>query len=349
MEPPEHASDEPLPRWAAALGLVPEPDASAEPDGFVVLGDTGNRVHFLDWDGPGVASESSAPLPGVLLVHGIAQTAWGWTPVARRLRRVAHVVAMDLRGHGLSDSPVDGYDADTLGEDVVAVAEGSGLLGPTARAAGALPAVVLAGHGFGAIVAVWGAAALGDRCAGLVLVDGGWERVEETIGLDVDEFLRTIDEPPEVLASMTAYLADRRAFDPATWDADQEHAARATVVETAAGRVVPATRPHALAACVWAMYDYDPEAALGSLDVPTVALSARDDTDGRRRVELDRVQQARLRSGRDPIEVIDLVELGHNLPRYRPAVVGAAILGLAVAGPRRHGLPGRRGTIAGEP
>ena len=54
--------------------------------------------------------------------------------------------------------------------------------------------------------------------------------------MDVEEFLRGLDEPPEVMRSMAAFLADREAFDPATWDADQERAARATVVETHAGR-----------------------------------------------------------------------------------------------------------------
>ena len=89
-----------------------------------------------------------------------------------------------------------GYDPATLAADAVAVAEGSGLLGGGR--------VVVAGHGFGAIVAVATATALGDRCAGLVLVDGGWERLEVTTDVDVDEFLRGLDEPPEVLRSLDA-------------------------------------------------------------------------------------------------------------------------------------------------
>ena len=76
---------------------------------------------------------------------------------------------MDLRGHGLSDAPTEAYEPELLAEDVVAVAEGSGLLGDPADR------VVLVGHGFGAIVAAWAATRLGERCAGLVLVDGGWE------------------------------------------------------------------------------------------------------------------------------------------------------------------------------
>ena len=324
--------------------MVPEPDVSAEPSGFVVLDDDGRRVHFLDWGGParedGEGQATRGGASGVLLVHGIAQSAWAWTPVARRVRRRAHVVAMDLRGHGLSDAPVDGYDEPSLAADVVAVAEGSGLL-PAERG------VVLAGHGFGAIVAAWGATALGARCAGLVLVDGGWERAEEATGLDLDEFLRTIDEPPEVLASMRAYLADREAFDPATWDADQELAARATVVETAAGRVVPVIRPHALAATAEAMFEYDPDPALAALDIPITALVGRDE-EGRRRVALDQLNRQRGTAGREPIGILSLGDLGHNLMRYRPDVVSAAVLAL-VRGLGRGGESAPGGTISSEP
>ena len=222
-----------------------------EPDGFVVVVEPGDRIHFLDWGGRPDPGD-----PGVLLIHGLSNTAWSWTPVARRLRAVRHVVAMDLRGHGLSDAPTEGYDRATLAGDVLAAAEGSGLLAEDGDR------VVLAGHGFGAIVAAWAAAELGRRCAGLVLVDGGWESLEAASGMDVDEFLRGLDEPPEVMRSMSAFLADRAAFDPSTWDADQERAARATVVETHAGKVVSASRPHAVEASVRAMFRYDPLAAL---------------------------------------------------------------------------------------
>ena len=81
------------------------------------------------------------------------------------------------------------------------------------------------------------------------------------------------------MRSLTAFLADRSRFDPGTWDADQDRAARATVVETHAGRVVPATRPHALEASVRAMFTYDPVATLAAVAAPVVALVAADDED----------------------------------------------------------------------
>ena len=296
---------------------VPPPDPAAEPDGFVVVVEPGDRIHFLDWDGGG---GDLSDRPGVLMVHGLSNTAWSWAPVARRLGAIRRVVAMDLRGHGLSDAPTDGYDPVTLAGDVVAVAEGSGLL------EGRDDTVILAGHGFGAIVAAWAAVELDSRCAGLVLVDGGWESIETASGIDVEEFLRGLDEPPEVMRSMTAFLADRKAFDPSTWDEDQERAARATVVETHAGHVVPATRPHAAEACVRAMFDYDPFATLTDAGAPVSALIAADDEERSRAAALAAVDAARVAAGRPAIRIVAVGPYGHNLMRYRPEAVGAAIL-----------------------
>lgn len=308
--------------------------ASEGPVGYVVLVDEQERIHFVDWTVPtadpsaraaGSTGQAQATGSGaaILLIHGLAQTAHVWAPVARRLRLHRSVVAMDLRGHGLSDAPTTGYDLGTLATDAVAVAEGSGALDvPGAR-------VVVAGHGFGAIVAAAAALVLGDRCAGLVLVDGGWEDLDAATGLSVDEFLRALEEPPEVLESLAAYLADRAAFDPSTWDADQEAAARAAVIELPAGRVVSATRPHALEACVRSMFDYRPIVMLSgvaALGTPIHVLAAAEDEAGGRLRALDRVDEALAALGRPLSSCHRFPSDGHNLMRYRPADVTQAIL-----------------------
>ncbi len=303
----------------------PAPDPAAEPEGFLVAADDGTRIHFHDWSVP--AGESREP--GVVLVPGLLGPAWTWAPVARRLAGARRTVVADLRGHGLSDSPPGGFDLDTLAADVLVVAEGSGALdGGT---------VALAGHGFGAIVAAGAAAFLGERCAGLVLVDGGWERVEETTGVDVDEFLRGLDEPPEVLRSMDAWLADRRGFDPASWDADQERAARDAVVETAAGRLLRAVRPHVVEGVVRSMFGYEPGETLARVTAPVTALVALASGDPDARLaELRRSATARTAAGRGPIRVAGFPSDAHNLIRYRPAEVCAAILAASrdtIAGP----------------
>jgi pimeloyl-ACP methyl ester carboxylesterase len=307
---------------------IPPPDQTAEPNGLVVLVEPGDRIHFLDWGGPVPADgrpEAEDGGPGVLLVHGLSSTAWSWAPVARRVRSRRHTVAMDLRGHGLSDAPTSGFDAETLAADVIAVAEGSGLLAWSGGAA-APDRVVLAGHGFGAIVAAWAAAALGDRCDALVMVDGGFEDYRESTGLEPDEFLRGLDEPPEVLRSLDSFLDDRRGFDPDSWDADQDRAARATIVETAAGRVVPTTRPHVLEACVKAMFDYRPLETLGRVSAPIAVLAAAENEEGTRGRSLATLQASLAEQGHVPLRVQRFPSDGHNLMRYRPVEVSAAIL-----------------------
>ena len=304
---------------------VPEPDATLEPDGFTVAAGEGDRIHFLDWGEP----QGAVARGGVVAVHGLGQTAWVWAPVARRLGGsggVTRFVTMDLRGHGLSDAPTEdgAYDLDRLADEVVAVAEGAGLLGGADD-----DRVTLVGHGFGAIVVARAAAGMGRSCSGVVLVDGGWESLEASTGMDPDEFLRGLDEPPEVMASLDAFMADRQAFGPDTWDADQDRAARATVVETHAGRVVPSARPHAVETSVRAMFTYDPISTLASIEAPIVALAAADDETGSRMRALAKASEACVGAGRSAIEVVAFPHDGHNLMRYRPREVAAAILALA--------------------
>ena len=117
----------PIEPWAPDVALAPGPDPAREPEGFVVAADDGSRLHFLDWGAP-----DDDDGPGVLLVPGLLQPAASWAPVARRLARARRTVVADLRGQGLSDSPMTGYD---LGDAGVGRRRGRGGLG-AARPAG---------------------------------------------------------------------------------------------------------------------------------------------------------------------------------------------------------------------
>ena len=132
---------------------------AVEPESLIVKADTGDRLHFLDW---GPAPQNRALLPPLLLIHGLSSTAWTWAPVARRLREHTHVVALDLRGHGLSDSPRSGYDLKSLAYDALTVLVANGW-GRDAHG----PAAVVAGHGLGAMVAATMATVQPDTIAGL--------------------------------------------------------------------------------------------------------------------------------------------------------------------------------------
>ena len=116
---------------------------------------------------PGVALEvdrwDGGDAVPFLLVHGLASNRRTWEGVAARLHELGHSVAsVDLRGHGRSDKPDDGYDFATMGADLVAVLDAVGF-----------PRAVLAGQSTGGNIVVDLAAQAPDRVAGVAGIDGG--------------------------------------------------------------------------------------------------------------------------------------------------------------------------------
>ncbi len=73
-------------------------------------------LYFKEW-GP-------ADGPPVVLIHGWPLSADSWDDQALALADAGHrVIAYDRRGFGRSDQPWDGYDYDTLADDLAAVIE----------------------------------------------------------------------------------------------------------------------------------------------------------------------------------------------------------------------------------
>ena len=277
---------------------------------MIVQLQTGERIHYLGWEG-----DPERPL---VLLHGLARTAWTWLPIGRRLAPAHAVAAPDLRGHGATDAPLQGYELDSLALDMLTVVAGNGW----GSAVGG-PPVVVAGHGLGAMVAVEMARLEPGSVAGVALVDGGWEEMVEATRLLPDQLVDAIADPPEILASMETYLADRRDFDPASWDTDQETAARAQVSGRHAGHVGPVTKGSVVRRCVDSMYRYQPLEALAQVACPVTLIAASsgtaDDEDEReRRLAIDDAQRARAEAGRPPMRVRIHEGVGHDLMRYRP-------------------------------
>ncbi len=95
-----------------------------------------------------------------VLVHGLSSNARLWDGVAEVLAAHGHPVhAVDLRSHGDSDAPPDGYDTATAAQDVAALG---------------IPGAIVAGQSWGGNVAVTLAAKHPEAVAALALVDGGW-------------------------------------------------------------------------------------------------------------------------------------------------------------------------------
>src|SRR6266568_2710605 len=126
-------------------------------DGFVSA--NGIRLHYRRWS----PSEPKHDLPPILLLHGLASAARIWDFVAPLLAARGYVVtAFDQRGHGESEKPNTGYDFATIVADDAAAVQSLGIEHP-----------LIAGHSWGATVALQYAVEHADQVTALVLVDGG--------------------------------------------------------------------------------------------------------------------------------------------------------------------------------
>lgn len=79
---------------------------------FIDVGDT--LIHALDWGGEG---------PPLILIHGASRTGRSWNAVARRLRDVFRVIAIDVRGHGDSGATLTGNDCPNRMRDIAKTIE----------------------------------------------------------------------------------------------------------------------------------------------------------------------------------------------------------------------------------
>ena len=103
----------------------------------------------------------------VVCLHGITAQHRAFNAAARYLGPSRGLVGVDLRGRGDSDKPESGYGLEAHAADVVRVLDHLGL-----------QSAVLAGHSMGASVALKTALEFPERVRALVLLDGGWPRVE---------------------------------------------------------------------------------------------------------------------------------------------------------------------------
>jgi pimeloyl-ACP methyl ester carboxylesterase len=148
-------------------------------EGFVTV--DGLRLHYLEWSQRGGAA-AAEPL---LLLHGLASAAAIWELTAPGLAAERRVVALDQRGHGLSDKPDEGYDFATIVADDLAAADALGLG----------PRFAVAGHSWGANVALELAARHPERVTALLLVDGGFGMLRERPGTTWEQVSRDLAPP----------------------------------------------------------------------------------------------------------------------------------------------------------
>lgn len=197
-----------------------------------------------------------------VLVHGLASNAQMWDGVAERLAAAGHPVdAVDLRGHGRSDTPADGYDQATAAADLVAVAVAAGAGRP-----------VVVGQSWGGNVVVELAARHPAQVRGIAAVDGGAIDLRAAFP-DWDACARAL-APPDLTALSPAQLEARvRAAHPG-WPEAGIRGVLASFGEGPGGRVRPhLARAHhmAILADLWA---HPPTARFAAVTVPVLLVPA---------------------------------------------------------------------------
>jgi pimeloyl-ACP methyl ester carboxylesterase len=100
--------------------------------------------------------------PDLVLVHGITGNLAVWhLHMVPLLSDQFQVLTYDLRGHGYSDMPETGYDADTMAEDLLQLLDALEIERP-----------MLVGHSYGADIALYFAHSNPERVSQVVAIEG---------------------------------------------------------------------------------------------------------------------------------------------------------------------------------
>jgi pimeloyl-ACP methyl ester carboxylesterase len=131
----------------------------------------------------------------ILCIHGLTANSRCWDPIVSALAPEYRVLALDLRGRGLSDKPPKGYSIPQHVEDIRHILREMGL-----------GKVTLMGHSLGAYISLAFAARYPEHMKRLILVDAGgvlsqtrWNNIVSTLKPSLDRF-------GQVFPSTEAYL-----------------------------------------------------------------------------------------------------------------------------------------------
>jgi non-heme chloroperoxidase len=184
-------------RIAAAAALLAcvlhaQNDFSPHTVRFIAVDDAVNgnvKLEVLDWGGAG------RPL---VLLAGLGDTAHVFDDFAPELSARYHVYGITRRGFGASSIPAAGYEADRLGDDVLAVLDALKLVRPT-----------LVGHSLAGEELSSVGSRRPDRVAGLVYLEAGYQYAfDDGKGTTADEREKMVVlKPPPAVAADRASLA----------------------------------------------------------------------------------------------------------------------------------------------
>ncbi len=263
----------------------------------------GVTLHFVEWR-PDAGADRETP---VLFLHGLGSNARYWDRVAAHLDGRL-LVALDQRAHGLTGRPPQapdletGFSMDALLDDAVA-----------------LRRPIVAGHSWGATVALELVGTRPDVASGLVFIDGP---VQSASSLFSWEDGQTLMQPPlpRFKSMAEARVASMEEIE-SVWGDDLEPFVEARVIVDGDGLVLTLTAPARLQ-LLRGLYDSQPDVLWPSLSVPATALLAREASP---MVSSWKEKGAALLAGSAPNVRIRWFDTPHDIPLYAPAEVAAEI------------------------
>ena len=267
----------------------------------------GLNFHLIDWGGGG---------QWLVLLHGLASQAHIWDLVAPRLTDSFRVIAIDQRGHGLSDKPDHGYDWATITSDLDAILR-----------AQKIDRAVLAGHSWGGNVALQYAADQPDRVSGLILIDGGFLQIGDRLDWPtVEKFL----EPPDLIGTpVDEFRSGMKGWMGSAWSPEAEAITLQNFEIRADDTIAPWMRKSNHMQVVRTLWEHRPSELWARVACPVLLIPAvaPEPHDERTRDVLENKRRiiATAEAGLKQSQTLWMMDTIHDSPLQRPAELAQAI------------------------
>ncbi|MDE0744666.1 MAG: alpha/beta hydrolase [SAR202 cluster bacterium] len=252
-------------------------------------------------------------------MHGLASNCRIWDLVGPLLAETNSVKAIDQRGHGLSSKPNQGYDFDTVTNDLHLFLETNHIENP-----------LLVGHSWGGSVALNFAANHPEMIGGLCLVDGGLIEISSIPGNSLEKAL--VDMAPPLFDNLTEEFLRRRIAkrdwgerDSLSLQYDLANIVMANFQEAPKGTITPRFKRSNHLKVVEAFWNHQPSSLFSSVKCPVLNMPARlnDDETSRQTLRKNLIVQAEKNIAE--FETVWLEHSIHDVPLQRPMLVAATI------------------------
>ncbi len=252
--------------------------------------------------------------PPFVLLHGLASNARTWDAVAAHLSEAGQrVIAVDQRGHGLSDKPEDGYDFDMVVGDLRMLLD-----------ALEIDQAIVIGQSWGGNVVLAFGAAHPERVHGLGFVDGGyidlqmrpdntWETVERNL------------KPPSLMGMAAVDLAERMRNAHSDWTQAGIDATMANFEILSDGTIRPWLTLENHMRILRALWEQRPSMIYPQIGLPVYIAVAESnaDTDW---ATVKRAQVTAAEAGLSRVRVEIFPETDHDIHVHRPVQLATAFL-----------------------